>query len=66
VILAIGQTQFSRHEPFPGSVKELRKSLKTAKRTAQVDNIHKAYSIDVVRDDGCHCSNDEVLVMSME
>jgi len=66
VILAIGQPQFSRHEPFLGSFKELRKSLKTAKRTAQVDNIHKAYSIDVVRDDGCHCSNDEVLVMSME
>ena len=66
MILAIGQTQLSRHEPFSGSVKELRKSLKTVKRTAQVDNIHKAYSINIFKDDGCHCSNDEVLVMSME
>ena len=66
MILAIRQPQLSRHEPFLGSVKGLRKSLKTAKRTAQVDNIHKANSIDVFKDGGCHCSNDEVLVMSME
>jgi hypothetical protein len=38
---------------------ELRKSLLDAKRTAQVGNTHKAYSIDANKDDGWCCSSDE-------
>jgi RNA-directed DNA polymerase len=66
VIRAIRQTQLSRHEPFLGSSKELRKSLQNAKRTAQVNNIHEAYSINVCKDDGCHCSSYETFVMKAE
>lgn len=31
-----------------------------------MSNTHKANSNEVVKDDGRHCSSDEVLVMSME
>jgi len=31
-----------------------------------VGTTHKAYSINVYKDDGCRCSSDERLVMSME
>ena len=29
-------------------------------------NTHKAYSIEVCKDDGCRCSSNEVFVMNME
>ncbi len=40
--------------------------MQNAKRTAQAGNTHKAYSIDVCKDDGCRCSSEEVFVMNME
>ncbi|MBX3240067.1 MAG: hypothetical protein KIT80_22485 [Chitinophagaceae bacterium] len=49
-----------------GFYTELRKSLQNAKRTAQMGNTHKAYSIEVCKDDGCRCSSNEVFVMNME
>ena len=45
---------------------ELRKSLQNAKRTAQIGNTYKAYSINVCKDDGCCGSSDEGLVTSLE
>ena len=62
----MGQTQFSRHEPYLGSYMELRKSLQNAKGTAQAGNTRKAYSTDVCNDGGCNCSSEEVFVMNME
>jgi hypothetical protein len=45
---------------------ELRKSLQNAKRTAQVGNTYKAYSINICKDGGLNRSSDEVPVMGME
>jgi hypothetical protein len=66
VIRAIRQTQLSRHEPFLGSSKELRKSLSDEKRKAQVGNTHKANSIEADKDGGLTRSSDEVSVMEKE
>ena len=65
-LLAIGQTQLSRHESKSGFYMELRKSIQNAKRTAQLGSTHEANSTDVCMDDGWRCSSNEVLVMSME
>lgn len=66
VLLAARQPQLSRHDFNTGSYRELRKSLQNAKRTAQVNSIHEAYSINVCKDVGCFHSSDETFVMKVE
>lgn len=31
-----------------------------------MEHVHEAYNTDVCKDDGCRCSSDEALVMSVE
>ncbi len=64
--MVTGQTQYSRFELNLGSFMELRNSLLDGKRTAQVGNTHKAYSINVYKDGRWCCRSDEVSVMEME
>ena len=56
----------SRHEPYSGSFRELRKSLQNAKRKAQVGNTYEADSIKGCKDGGLTRSSDETPVMGVE